>query len=72
MKIGQHIRDCLDEYENTINACHQGLYTQEHADVIDYFPLNLAKALMQDVPAEKVAKIILASKGLSDINVKVE
>ena len=66
---------CLEEYANIGKKEQEcGILTQEECDALDYFELNLAKALMQDFPweAEKVAKIILAAKGLSDITVKVK
>ena len=49
--------------------------TQDEEDILIYFNMHLAKALMQDeyIGAEKVAKIILASKDLSnEIIVKVQ
>ena len=70
-------RKVLDEFEETYNnLCHSGcLPIKEEEDVLSYFNMHLAKALMQDeyIGAESVAKIILAAKNLSsEITVKVE
>lgn len=75
----EDVKKCLDEYENIINelngcSFHYEL-SKEKEDYLDYFELHLAKAIMTDrfINAEKVAKIILAAKGLSnEIKVKVE
>ena len=75
MTADWNIVKCLEEYANIGKKEQEcGMLTQEECDVLDYFELNLAKALMQDFPfkAENVAKIILAAKGLSDITVKVK
>lgn len=71
----ENIRKCLDEFEETINKANVNWnsITKEDEDILNYFNLNLAKALMKDWESEKIAKIILAAKGLSnDIKVKVE
>ena len=70
-------RKVLDEFEETYNnLCRSGrLPTKEEEDVLSYFNMHLAKALMQDeyIGVESVAKIILAAKNLlSEITVKVE
>ena len=67
----------LDEFEETYNNhCRSGrLPTKEEEDILLYFNMHLAKALMQDecIGAESVAKIILAAKNLSsEITVRVE
>lgn len=66
------IRKCLDEFENHfLNECNETdkIKTQ---NVFDYFDLHLAEALMSDLSnSDRVAKIILASKGLSsEIKIK--
>lgn len=67
----ENIRKCLEEFEETINKANPS--TKEDKDIICYFDLHLAKALIKDWDAEKVAKIILAAKGLSnEVKVKVE
>lgn len=74
-----NIRKCLDEFEDWLKH-YEGIMRENNGclyktdnEVADFFELNLAKALMQDCDAEKVAKIILAAKGLSnEIKVKVE
>lgn len=70
-------RKVLDEFEETYNnLCRDGrLPTKDEEDILVYFNMHLAKALMQDeyIGAESVAKIILAAKNLSsEITVKVE
>ena len=74
-KMFSHIRKILDEFEDVcVKGSNSGLFTKEEEYIIDYFELNLSKALMQDIfdNGEKVAKIILAAKGLTDVNVKVK
>ena len=72
----EEIRKCLDEFENTLNECSNKCnVNQEDKDILCYLELNLAKALLQDdsVDSAKVAKIILAAKGLGNgVVVKVE
>ena len=71
-------RKILDEFENAYNNCLEKYYkdiTQDEEDILVYFSVNLAKALMQDkdISAEIVAKIILATKELSsEITVKIQ
>jgi hypothetical protein len=70
-------RKVLDEFEEVykhacLDVCE---LTKDEEDILTYFNMHLAKALMQDkdVGAESVAKIILAAKNLSsEITVKVE
>ena len=58
----ENVRKCLDEFENTV---HKINYTTEDENVIMYFNLHLAEALMKDFSdSERVARIILAEKGL--------
>ena len=73
----ENIRKCLDEYED-IN-CNRDIFnlSEEEIDTIKYFELHLAKVLMKEdkrhLDSEKVAKIILATKGLSnEVSIKVE
>lgn len=73
----ENIRKVLDEYEDAWTKINTRLFevSKEDEDNIIYFDMHLAKALMKDAPAgdEAVAKIILATKGLSnEIKVKVE
>ena len=70
-------RKVLDEFEKTYNNLDRDgrLPTKDEEDILVYFNMHLAKALMQDeyIGAESVAKIILAAKELSsEITVKVE
>lgn len=72
-----NIRKVLDEFEETYkHACLDVcVLTKDEEDILSYFNVHLAKALMQDeyIGAEGVAKIILAAKNLSsEITVKVE
>lgn len=58
----ENVRKCLDELENTVKKIH---YTEEDENIMKYFNLHLAEALMKDYPeSERVARIILAEKGL--------
>lgn len=71
------IRKVLDDFETTFNKLNSNPLdaTTEEENVLLYFNMHLAEALMQEsyVGSDKVAKIILASKGLlNDIKVKVE
>lgn len=74
----ENIRKCLDDYEKSIEDFYTDYdYTTEDKDIIDYFEMNFAKAIMKDLEIykndEKIAKIILAAKGLSnEVKVKVE
>lgn len=73
----EEIRKCLDEYEEVCQRWPD--YTEEEVDIIDYFDLHLAEAIMKDFGVggddrgEKLAKIILATLGMSsEIKVKIE
>jgi len=71
----ENIRQCLDEFEGWLNHREEydGIIIKSFNDKAKFFELDLAKALIRDCNAEKVAKIILATSGLSnDIKVKVE
>jgi hypothetical protein len=70
-------RKVLDEFEETYNTlcCAGRCPTKDEEDILLYFNMHLAKALMQDeyIGAESVAKIILAAKNLSsEITVQVK
>lgn len=72
-----NIRKVLDEFEEIYkHACLDVCkLTKDEEDILFYFNMHLAKALMQNehIGAESVAKIILAAKDLSsEITVKVE
>lgn len=66
----KNIIGCLDEFTKTINGenAKNGWFNEEEEDIVDYFELHLAKALMKEryIDAEKVAKFILVAKGLSN------
>ena len=71
----ENIRKCLDEYEDTMNNARFDEITKDEENIILYFDLHISQALMTDLcdNSEKVAKIILAAKGLSnEVKVKVE
>lgn len=70
-------RECLDRFEKFYTESNwKSEVTKEDYDFCRYFELYLAKAIMSDFrecDAEKIAKIILATLGLSnEIKVKVE
>lgn len=76
----KNIKQCLHEYEeilNKLNYCNEESITEKERDILEYFELNLAKAIMSDFNYSnadvKIAKIILALKDISnEIKVKVE
>lgn len=73
----KEVRKVLDDFENAANKCHNGEdLLKEDEEVLEFFEINLAKALIKvgyPNSAEKIAKIILAYKGLSnEVKVKVE
>lgn len=47
---------------------------EEDIEFLETWELDMAKALLKDDPetSVKISKIILASKGISDINIKIE
>ena len=78
----ENIKKCLTEYENISSNFRNWTYgndepPEDDLDIMNYFTLNFAKAIMKDLEydnnAEKVAKIIMAAKGLSnEVKIKVE
>lgn len=73
----KNVRKVLDEFESAYNRMLKDGFDvrKDDENTIIYFSVNLAKALMQDeyVLDESVAKIILATKDLSnEITVKVQ
>ena len=73
----ENTRKVLDEFESSYNDVMNNGWnvSEEDRNVLDYFSVHLAKALMQDgyILDISVAKIILATRDLSsDITVKVE
>ena len=66
------IRKCLDEFENCVLFESKETDEIKTKNIFDYFDLHLAEALMSDLDnSDRVAKIILASKGLSsEIKIK--
>ena len=75
-----NIKQCLHEYEESLNNfynCRIDSPTEKERDIIEYFELNLAKAIISDFTYNnadvKIAKIILALKDISnEIKVKIE
>ena len=71
-------RNVLDTFEKTYNSIMQGgVYplSEEDDNIIQYFSMHLAKALMQDeyIPDASIEKIILATRDMSsDISVKIQ
>lgn len=64
----KNVRKCLDDLENTAKKTN---WTKEDEDTERYFSLHLAEALMKDYgDSEKVARVILAEKGLFE-NIRV-
>lgn len=76
----ENIRKCLDDYEKAVEKVHtDSNATTEDWNTIEYFDVDLAKAMMIDMNRglykddEKIAKIILAARNVSnEIKVKVE
>lgn len=73
----ENTRRVLNEFESAYNNVLKDGFnvSKDDQDTVVYFSVHLAKALMQDeyVLDESVAKIILATKDLSnEITVKVE
>lgn len=75
-----NIEKCLNEYKKVYEKYvkdWQHKVTQEEDNILEYFDLHLAEAIMTDFQycdkGAKVAKIILAMQGLSnEIKVKIE
>lgn len=62
----EKIKNCLDEFERIIKEVEKTYEcTEEEGYILDYFELNLAKALMQNghIDSRKVADVIIAIKG---------
>ena len=74
----QNTRNVLETFEKTYNNIMQNgtlTISEEDENIIQYFSMHLAKALMQDefIPDASIAKIILATRDLSnDITVKIQ
>ena len=75
----KEIRKCLDEYEEVCEQMNWRNLIEEEVNVLDYFDLHLAEAIMKDFgvgggdKGEKLAKIILATLGMSnEIKMKIE
>jgi hypothetical protein len=73
----ENTRKVLNEFESAYNNVLKDGFnvSKDDQDAVIYFSVHLAKALMQDeyILDESVAKIILATKDLSnEITVKVE
>jgi len=73
----ENIRKCLDECEKVANNTNYCEATQEELDIIHFFVLHFSQAIMKDLPYdkndEKIVKIILVTKGLSnEVKIKVE
>ena len=75
----ENIKQCIREYEDILSNFRGFDYepTKEELNIIEYFTLHLAQAIMTDLEYdnsdEKLAKIILAAKGLSnEVTIKVE
>lgn len=72
--IIEYLNKCEYTIKDLDKRCPPSL-TEEEKDVMNYFELYFAKMLMQNrfINSEKVAKIILATKGLSgEISVKIK
>ena len=75
----ENMKQCLREYENISSNFRNFDYepTKDELNIIEYFTLHFAQAIMTDLGYdnndEKLAKIILATKGLSnEVTIKVE
>lgn len=60
----------IEQFNNHVNMNN----LEEDIAFLETWELDMAKALLKDDPetSVKIAKIILASKGISDINIKIE
>lgn len=73
-----NIKKCLKEYEEVRSKFNKNQYlSKEEEYIIEHLDLHLAEAIMKDYHyddmGEKIAKIILASLGVSnEIKVKIE
>ncbi len=74
----KNIISVLNEFEETLTRLNKECpypLPEEDENILNYFELSLSTALMQNrcIDSEKLAKIILASKGLSnEIKIKIE
>lgn len=71
----KNIKEFIDKYEDTIEKVSNLDATEDEKDFIFYSNMYFAKAIMKDSvdDGESIAKIILATKGLSnEVMVKVE
>ena len=74
----KNIINVLNEFEETLTRLNKECpypMPEEYEDILNYFELSLGKALMQNrcIDSGKLAKIILASKGLSnEIKIKID
>jgi hypothetical protein len=72
--VFDEIRECLDRYEELFDKPYH-LLTDEEIDIVQFFEMYLAKAIMRDFKerSESIAKIILAYLGVSnEIKIKIE
>lgn len=60
----ERIRKCLDDFENAVSKFEKAeKLTEEEWIILDYFYLNMAKAMSLECPSvKKIAKIILLEK----------
>ena len=60
----------IEQFNNHVNMNN----LEEDIAFLETWVLDMAKALLKDDPetSVKIAKIILASKGIGDINIKIE
>lgn len=73
----EEVKKVLDDFEVVVKKCFNGEnLLKEDEEILDYFEIDMARALMKighKDSAEKIAKVILAHKGLlNEIKVKVE
>ena len=69
----KNIKDCLFDYEMALHNIVEFDYTKKDEDILEYFHLHLAEALMknENVDHEKLAKIIFAFSGIKE-NIQIE
>lgn len=75
-----NIEQCLHEYDEVCKKLKENCWrdpTEDEQNILDYFDLHLAEAIMTDFrycdKGVKIAKIILAMQELSnEIKVKIE
>ena len=60
------MRKCLDDFENVIKD-DIAEFTTQGKDIIDYFYLNFANAMLHECPyVDKVGRVIVVEHGLFD------